>query len=275
MEGNWLRSALFGLFTGFAGPTALSEEAHWGLLSYLLGGVEPGPLFLLFCHGAVLLAVFSGGHLDLGRLRWADKLRKRPSRRRSGKADRNSLGTLSLLRTAGVLSAAGGLLAAAMRSGAQRLYILPLPLVLCGILLWYSGTISGGSRDGRHVSPVDGLVLGLGGLLSAIPGVSLVGVTCALSALLGLSRNYAVRISWLLLLVRLLTLLALDAVALVSADLTIAAVTEAAIGGVLAGLGAWLGMFTMRCLIRGSGVDGFCYYNWGMALLCLVLYLIV
>ncbi len=276
MDIHWLESVLFGFVTGFSGTTALSEEAHWGLLGYLNGNAAPGPLFLAFCHGAVLAVLLLAGHLDLGRLRWANKLRKRQSRRKSGKADRNSLGTLRLLRTVGMMSVAGTLLAAALRASAARLYILPLPLALCGILMWFSGTVPTGNRDGRHASPLDGALLGLGGLLCAIPGISLVGVTCAIAALMGMSRNYAVRIAWILVVLRMMTCLALDTMALVLAPgLSLAAVAEAALGGMMAAAGAWLGVFVMRCLIRGSGVDGFCYYHWGMALLCLVLYLTV
>ncbi len=267
-------NGLFGFLWGFAGPTPLSPEAHWGLLGYLLGGVTPGPLVRLACRGAVLLVVLAFGRLELGRLRWARRSSRRRSRRGSVQADRNSLNTLHLWGRAGRMTAVGTLLGVLVQSRLpQELYLWILPLALCGLLLWLPAPLMG--KDGRYMTPLDGTLLSLGALACAIPGVSLVGMTLAVSGMRGASRRYGLRLAWLLVLAQCAVGMVADGAALVGFVWTATAVFQAALAGLCAGMGAWLGVFWMRCTVGTSGGAGFCYYSWGMALLCLALYLLV
>ena len=49
------------------------------------------------------------------------------------------------------------------------------------------------------------------------------------------------------------------------------------LGGLAAAIGAWLAIQAIRSRTRAGagGINGFCFYNWGMALLCLALFLLV
>ena len=51
----------------------------------------------------------------------------------------------------------------------------------------------------------------------------------------------------------------------------------ALVGAACSALGAFLAVQLTRTLIRrgGVGIGGFCYINWGTALLCLMLFLLV
>ena len=48
-------------------------------------------------------------------------------------------------------------------------------------------------------------------------------------------------------------------------------------GGVSAAAGACLSIYAMQALCRPgrNGTGNFCFYNWGLALLCIVLFLLV
>ena len=51
----------------------------------------------------------------------------------------------------------------------------------------------------------------------------------------------------------------------------------ALLAGAAAAAGSWLAVRMMLALVRrgGNGISGFSYYNWGLALLCLALFLLV
>jgi len=157
--------------------------------------------------------------------------------------------------------------------------MLSVTLTLSGILLWLPGLFRTANRDGRHMSAADALLLGLGAMSAAIPGFSAVGTVLALGSLLGLHRLYALRIAWLLLLAAQATDIGMGLLSLIGAGFrfTLPAILSALAAGIAAAAGAYIAVHTMRTLIRPSrgGFSGFSFYNWGMALLCLLLFLLV
>ena len=276
---NWRQSVVMGFFSGLAEPMPLSAEAHRGLLSRLLGVGTTPPLFLFAIHLAVLLTVLTWGRLDIKRLRRTAKLLKAPARRRTSHPDLNSAGTLRLLRSAALLAVVGRLLGLYLEFVAQRLWLVAIPLLLSGLLIWAPTQMRTANKDGRHLSAAEGTILGLGALIAAVPGLSLVGSVTAIGSMLGVHRRYAVRFAWLLLSISLGTAVAMDALALAggSLDFGMQELLSAALGAAAAALGTRLGIQIIDSRIRSNAGDvtGFCYYNWGQAILCLVLFLLV
>ncbi|MBQ8354461.1 MAG: hypothetical protein IJY40_02385 [Oscillospiraceae bacterium] len=276
---NWIQSALMGFVSGISEPMPLSAEAHRGLMSRLMGTGTVPPLFLLSCHLAVLIVMLIWGNLDIQRLRKTAKLLKTPARRRTGHPDLNSAGTLRLLRSAVILALAGRLLSYYMEESAYRLWLVAIPLTLGGFLIWAPTHMRTANKDGRHLSALDGTFLGLGALLAAVPGFSLVGCVTAFGSMLGAQRRYAVRFAWILLCVNLTAAVVMDALALVGSGFSfqLSELLSAGLGALFAGLGARIGIQLILSRIRSNAGDltGFCYYNWGQALLCLALFLLV
>lgn len=279
MNLNWLQSAMLGLSAGFSAPLPLSPAAGRGLIRQFFGADAEGPLFLLLCHAAVLAVMLTARELDLGRLRRTRKLLKTPPKRRTGHPDLNSAGTLKLLRSAGLLAVVGRMLSVHFAASANRLWLLFLMLSFSGLLIWLPSHFRTANKDGRHLAPADGAVMGLGALLSAVPGISLVGVSASLGILRGTDRRYALRFSWLLLCLDLAAAIVIDALELAGTgfSFSLSQILSAAIGAACAALGAYLAVQLTRSLNRrgGVGIGGFCYINWGMALLCLLLFLLV
>ena len=83
----------------------------------------------------------------------------------------------------------------------------------------------------------------------------------------------------MLLVISLATAIGIDLLAIAGSGFSfdLSELLCAILGGGCAAVGTYLGTQLMRALIRrdGSGLSGFSYYNWGLALLCLVLFLLV
>ena len=276
---NWIYSALAGLVCGLCEPTPLSADAHRGLLRYFFGVESDSPLLLLLCHSAVLAVLLIAGRLELRSLHRTAKLLRSSSRRRAVHANLNQEGTLRLLRQTLIPALIGRLLCGYFGFITERLWMLAIALFFSGMLLWIPGLFRTGNRDGRHLSPVDGLCLSLGSMLAALPGFSAVGGIMVLGSLRGLHRSYALRTAWLLLSAGLAAAIGVDLLTLVGSGFRfeLTEILCALLGGVSAAAGACLSIYAMQALCRPgrNGTGNFCFYNWGLALLCIVLFLLV
>lgn len=279
MNLSWLQSAMMGFVSGLSEPLPMSAEAHRGLLRQFFGVESEGPLFLLMCHVSVLVVVLMTGRLELNRLRRTGKLLKLPPRRRTGHPDLNSAGTLKLLRPAALIVIIGRMLSIHVRVIADRLYLLFPILIAGGLILWLPTQFRTANKDGRHLSPADGMLMGLGTALSALPGISAVGASASIGSILGVERRYAVRFSWILLVISLAAAIGVDLLTIAGTGFSfeLGELLRAVLGGVCAAGGAYLAVQIMLSLIRRGdrGLSGFSYYNWGLALLCLILFLLV
>ncbi len=276
---NWLQCVIMGFVSGLCEPMPISAEAHRGLLRHFFDLAALEPLFLLACHGAVLIAVLSAGRLELGRLWHTATLLRTPVRRRTGRPSLNHAGTLRLLRSAALLTIIGRVLSFRLQTVADRLWLLSLPLIFSGLLLWLPTRMRTANKDGRHLSAADGLLMGLGALTAAVPGISLVGAVLSIGSMRGAQRQYAVRFAWLLLTLSLSTAVVMDLLLVIRAggSFGLPELLRAGLGGGAAAAGSWLAIHAVRSRTRPGtgGIAGFCFYNWGMALLCLALFLLV
>lgn len=276
---NWLHSVLLGFVSGICGLLPLSAQANRGLLRQILGVPSEGPLFMMLCRAAVLCVLLASGLLEASRLRRTARIQRMPVRRRTGHPSLNESGTLRLLRIAIPLALVGGMLSTRLESVADRLWLVAIPLVLGGFLLWLPTHMHSANKDGRHLSGLDGMLMGLGALASAVPGISPVGTVFAIASMRGAHRRYALRMSSILLAAGLAGGMGMDLLKLVSSGFSFSAsqLLAAGLGAAAAALGAYLAVQALRSLIRtgASGLFGFCYYNWGQALLILLLFLMV
>ena len=279
MKISWLQSAMLGFVSGLSEPLPLSAEAHRAVLSRFFGIDGFSPLLLFLCHLASLVVVLLVGRLELKRLRRTAKLLKIPARRRTVHPELNSSGTLKLLRTALPIAVIGRLLGFYLTVIGQKLYLLTLTLILGGIILHIPTHMRTANKDGRHLGKVDGMLMGLGFGLSAIPGVSGVGAAVSVGLIQGADRRYAVRFAWMLLCAGLCASMGIDVLRIIGAgmEFDLSLLLSAVVCAVSAALGTMLAVRLMFALIRrgGAGISGFSYYNWGLALLCMALFLLV
>jgi undecaprenyl-diphosphatase len=279
MKISWLQSAMLGFVSGLSEPLPLSAEAHRAVLSRFFGIDGFSPLLLFLCHLASLVVVLLVGRLELKRLRRTAKLLKTPARRRMVQPELNSTGTLKLLRTALPIAVIGRLLGFYLTVIGQKLYLLTLTLILSGIILHIPTHMRTANKDGRHLGKVDGVLMGLGFGLCAIPGVSGVGAAVSVGLIQGADRRYAVRFAWMLLCAGLCASMGIDVLRIIGTgmEFDLSLLLSAAVTALSAALGTMLAVRLMFALIRrgGAGISGFSYYNWGLALLCMALFLLV
>jgi undecaprenyl-diphosphatase len=270
---------MLGFVAGVSEPLPVSAEAHRAILGKFFGVDQINPLILFFCHLAVLLVVLLCGNLELNRLRRTQKILKTPPRRRTGHPELNSAGTLKLLRTALPIVLVGRILGLYLSIVGRKLYLLSLTLILSGLILYLPARMRSANKDGRHLTRLDGMLMALGGALGAVPGISFVGAVMSLGLIRGTERRYALRFAWLLLCGFLCVSLGLDLMAFLGmgAKLNLTLILSAVAAGLSAAAGAWLAIRMMYALVRraGIGISGFSYYNWGLALLCMALFLLV
>lgn len=276
---NWSQSVMMGFLSGLCEPLPMSAQAHRALLRRMMGVESEGTLFLLCCHIAILTVLLAAGRLEIRRLRRTGKLLRTPPRRRTGRPELNSAGTLRLLRSGAVLVLAGRLLAPRLEFLCERLWLLAVPLFVSGLILWIPTLLRTANKDGRHLAAVDGTLMGLGALMAAVPGLSLVGTATAVGSVRGADRSYALRFAWLLLSISMAAAICMDLLALITGGFTfvLEELLVALLGAAAAALGTYLAIQLARSVTRPgrSGLSVFCYYNWGQALLCIALFLLV
>lgn len=275
---NWIQSLMMGFVSGLCAPMPVSVEAHRGLLRHFFGLGAEDPLFLLSSRIAVLAVLLAAGRLELTRLHRTAKQLRTAGRRRASHPNLNQSGTLRLLRLAVVPVILSRVLSPRLDFIANTLWLLPVTLFVGGMIAWLPTHFRTGNRDGRHLTPVDGLLMGLAAALGAVPGISPVGTVLAVGSIACIHQPYAVRVAWLLQTAGLTTAIVMDLLALASAgfSVTTSQILPTALGAAAAAAGAFAAIRAVLSLARpgGRGFSGFSFYNWGLALLCLLLFLL-
>lgn len=150
--------------------------------------------------------------------------------------------------------------------------------MLNGLLLFVPRLLRSGNKDSRSVSPLDGVLLGLGAGLSVFPGISRVGAVISLAALRGAGCAFALQFSLLLSVPALAAAVVLDAAALAAAGvtgITVILAVRCLLCGTMALLGSWCAISMMRFLSVKAGFYGFAYYCWGAALFAFYLFMTI
>jgi len=172
----------------------VGENMHVAVLTRLFGWPLQSLSLHIACHAGGVLALLLLLHRELGRIalgawqlaggRW------RPE------AARFASLVLALLPI-GALRVMG-LPAYVSTFGLGRVDYVALTGLAAATLLWLADRYSLAIRRLEHLSPVDGVVLGVGQLAIFFPGVGFIPVTIMLARLLGFERAHAARIAFLL-----------------------------------------------------------------------------
>ena len=275
MELNWLQSLFYGLISGLAEFLPISADAHRALFLKLIGA-EDGTAVKMSVHLGCLLALILSCHPALSRMRRERRLAAMPAKRRKRQPDRRSILDIRVLNIAMIPMLLCFLLYSRVAVLYQRLWVASLFMTVNGLLLYIPQFLPGSTKDSQSLSPLDSVVIGLGGGIGSIPGLSRMGAVNAVAQVRGAERRYALDLSLLLSIPALLALLILDGIAVAGAvpALTFLSVISWILTGFAAFGGAWLAIFILRFMVFNAGFSGFSFYCWGFALLTIFLYLI-
>lgn len=277
MNLNWFESILYGLFSGLTDILPVSAQAHKTLMLKIFGRSGSMELLNLLVHLAVAAALYSACRSALVRMNRARKLSLVPKSKRKRPLDVRSLMDLSMVRTMLVPVVLGLLLFRKADAMKSNLILLALFLFLNGLALYIPQYLPGGNRDSRTLSRVEGLLMGLGGAVSVVPGISAMGCVTSIGSVCGVEATYCLDLALTANLFVNLGLIVHDVLAIGSAGLGTLSVlillryllcAAAAFGG------ATLAIRLMRRLAANRGYGLFGFYCFGLALFIFILNLI-
>lgn len=274
MDFNWFESFLFGLFSGLGDILPISAEAHRILMLKFFGRSGDVTLLRLFAHLGVTLALVACCRPQLVRMQRARALKRIPKRRRRRPLDVRSLMDTSLLVTMLVPVVLGLLLQQRAAALGNKLIYVAVLLFINGLMLYIPQFFPTANRDSRTMSRVEGLLMGLGGGLGVLPGISSMGASLSIGSLCGVDRAYGLSMALLMNLGLQIGYLVLDLLALLSGGgeaFGLAMLLRYLFTAGVSFGGSYLSIKLMRSLAGSWGYSFFCFYCWGVAFLTFVL----
>lgn len=274
---NWLQSMLYGFLTGIADVLPISSRAHGILLLKIFGTTIDGNLMLLFLHVAVMLALYMSSRTQITRIRRALALARIPKRKRRRPLDTKSLMDFRLLRTTAVPIVLAYLFYDRLFSLGTSMLAVSVCLLLNGLILYIPQFLPTGNKDARTMTRVEGLLIGLGGALSILPGFSAVGTMMSVSSVCGVDKEYALGNALLETMLVLFCVSVNDIIRIAGAglaDVTFKMVLVCAVTAAAAFGGTFLGIRMMKSITKNTGFSIFAFYCWGLALFTFFLNLI-
>ena len=277
MELSWFESCILGLFSGLLDILPVSAQAHSVLLLKFFGVKVSSDLMNLLMHIAVFAALYYSSQTQLIRMKRARALARVPKRKRKHPLDVRSMMDWSMLKTMLVPALLGVCLYRYTTQMRSKLMLISLFLFLNGVILYIPQFFPTSNRDSRTLSRIEGLLMGLGGAVSAVPGISAIGATTSIASICGVERTYGLNMALMMNMGITVGLMVYDVLGIVSNGFGILSVwvlIQYLFAAAAAFAGAMLGIKVMRHLAAGQGFSVFGVYCWGLALFTFILNLI-
>lgn len=274
MNLNWFESILYGLFTGLTDILPVCAQAHKTLMLKFFGIKGNMELADLLVHAAIAAALYFNTQSQMIRMNKARRLARIPKKKRKRPLDVRSLMDSSMLRTVLVPVVLGLLLYRQAAKLQGNLIVLSVFLFVNGIVLYVPQFLPGSNRDSRTLSRVEGLLMGLGGAVSVVPGISAMGATTAIGSVCGVERTYSLNMALMMNLFLTIGLLVYDVMAVMDKGIgTISAIIliRYFVAMLSAFIGSMLGIRLMRRLAAEQGYSMFAFYCFGLALFTFIL----
>ena len=277
MELNWLESIIMGLLSGLGEILPVSARAHSILLLKIFGAEDNSHLFYLLVHLAIFAAVYITCQNQILRYLRARGISRIPKRKRKRPLDTRSLMDFRMLRTMALPVILAFFFYNRCQVIAEKAVLLTVMLFINGVILYIPQFFPGSNKDSRTLTRLEGLLMGLGGATSVLPGVSGVGASLSIGSLCGVDRTYALNMTLLMEIVILAGLVVFDVIGIVSVGLgtlSFLIFLKYLISAVAAFAGAYLGIRILQALAEETGYSLFAYYCWGAALFAFILNLL-
>lgn len=274
MNFGWFESLLTGIITGLAEVLPVSVQAHSRILMKFMGRGNPSALMSLFIHLGVLAALYLSCQPRILKMVRAKKMSRIPKRKRKRPLDTRSLMDLKLLSTMLIPIVLMLLIYRAVETISSNMIIMATLLFLNGLILYIPQFLPSGNKDCRTLSRVEGLLMGIGGAMFAVPGLSGTGAALSVASVTGVDKKYGLD---MVLLMNIGVLAGkcfydiLDLISQNSGDLSVMIIAIYISCAVAAFAAAYLAVKLLRHLADSKGFSFFAYYSWGMALFTFVL----
>jgi len=148
---------------------------------------------------------------------------------------------------------------------------IALVLLLTGCLLYVSDQFLPGKKDGKKITIIDALVIGLCQCVATLPGLSRSATTITAGLCCGLDREYAVKYSFLLSIPAVLGANLISFIKLFSAGINWSYVPAYLIGTAVAMVMGVLSISLLQLIAKKGAFGKFRYYCWGAGLVTIIL----
>lgn len=277
MDLNWLQSVIYGFVSGLMDIMPVSAQAHRALLLKFFGVTGKSDLFYLLIHMGIFAALYISCSGHIVRMSRAKRLSRVPKNKRKRPLDMKSLMDLSMLKTMLVPAALGIFARQYTLDIQENLLMVSLFLFLNGIILYAPQFFATGNRDSRTLSRVEGLLMGLGGGISVLPGISAMGATTSISSVCGVEKTYGFNMALLMNLFINIGYMACDVYGILSGgagQLSVLMMVRYILTGVVAFGSTMVGVRVMRHLSENHGNAFFGLYCFGLAVFTFILNLL-
>lgn len=220
MDLNWFESIMYGFLSGLTDILPVSAQAHRTLMLKFFGIKGEMELLDLLIHMAILAALYFSNQSQLVRFARARALARIPKRKRKRPLDTRSLMDMRMLRTMLIPVVLGIFLYQYTKDLKNNLFVLAGLLVANCLILYIPQFMPTSNRDSRTLSPVEGFLMGLGGAISVLPGISSVGAATSIGSVCGVERNYCLNMALLMHMAVTLGLIVYDIMALAAVGIT-------------------------------------------------------
>lgn len=274
MDLSWYESIFYGLVLGLTDILPISAQAHELLLLKLFGAKSAPGLLQLLIHLSILGALYYHCMPHITKMLRAKSLSRIPKRRRKRPLDTKSLMDFSLWKTMAVPVILGFLLYTKVGFLRGSLSMMAVFLFINGVILYIPQFLPSSNKDSRSLSRVEGLLMGLGGAASILPGISSVGTGISIGSVCGVDRKYCLNMVMLMNLIVTAALLVTDIMAIAAegvGSFSFGVLLCYLLSAVSAFVGTSFGIRYMRKLSADKGYAIFAYYCWGIALFTFIL----
>lgn len=277
MDLNWMQSILYGLLSGLMDILPVSAQAHKVLLLKFFGIRSNSDLLALLIHLGIFAALYYSSQAQLIRMNRARVLARVPKNKRKRPLDTRSLMDWKMLVTMVIPAVVGLLFYKGASKLSSNLILTALFLFINGVILYVPQFLPSSNRDSRTLSRVEGLLMGLGGAVSILPGISAIGTTTSIGSVCGVERKYALNMALMMNMFLTAGFIVYDVVGIAEnglGTLSFVIILRYLLTAVAAFGGTMAGIKIMRHLAEEQGYAVFGIYCWGMALFTFILNLV-
>ena len=274
---NFFESVFYGAVSGLAEIFPVSSQANQMVMRQLFGIPQKEPIRDLLVHIAILAAIFlacRGMFIKIRREQiLAYRMRRNPSQVRALKG----VYDMRLVRTAAPIMLVGMFANLFFKDFYDNRPLFALILLLNGALNLIPVYLHQGNKDARIMTRGDSILIGLAAACSAIPGISRNGAIMFMTLMRKADKQNGVTWALLLSVPAVAVLMLLDFIAMFTVGvgiITIGTLGSYLVSMLTAFISAYLAVNTLKILVMRSDFSGFAYYDFGLALLTFVLYLI-
>ena len=215
---TYIQAAILGLVQGLTEFLPVSSSGHLAILKNIFGISDIGITFDIFLHVGTLIAVFVAYHKDIWKLiksavfmigciffnlyAWIKNIpvkydEDKIAYKRVISNPYRRFVLMAVISTIPV-GIVGLLFDDYIESVSQGLLVPGICLLITGVVLLLAEALPGGSKRAKNMKAKDAVIIGVCQACAVFPGISRSGATISGSLMCGLSREFAVKYSFIL-----------------------------------------------------------------------------